>query len=179
MMYRLFPYCLLLLCLPLLSACNKWEDKPAEDLDLPNKYCNNPIAINYNVGFPGIEDNTVCIFPSDPYAGQYTFQDSVYSEDEVAMPGATINFQVNAVSQSGLAIRNFCGNGNELLFTADRYFRAASDSIIGQGTQLMCRSADTLSGTLEYRAYDSSLYIDFKVVSDTGTSTHKGRAYKK
>lgn len=170
-----------LLLLTLISAsCQKWEDKPGQDLGLKNHYCNNPIAINYNFGFPGIEDSTVCIFPSDPFVGSYTYRDSLYyPESDTAVAGALLDFSISARNRSQLSLDNFCSSGSKLLFTANRYYRAASDSIIGQGLQTGCRSQDTLSGYLDYRSSDSSLYLEFKVVSDTGITTHKGRAYKK
>jgi hypothetical protein len=169
-------YLVLLLSLP---SCQKWEDKPAKDLGLTNKYCNIPSAINYNFAFPGIEDNTTCIFPSTPFVGTYYFQDSIYDEADQLFPGSLLTLNVKAEDNFRFLMDGFCSNGNQLKFIADRFYRAAADSIIGQGTQFLCRNLDTLSGSLEYRAIDSSLYLDLKVISDTNIVFHRGRAYKK
>jgi hypothetical protein len=169
-----------LICLSLFSACQKWEDKPGTDTGLTNRYCNVPAAINYNHNFPGIEDNSVCVFPSGPYIGNYVFTDSVfYPEVDTAVIFPQISFSISKRNDTQVYVNNFCSSGNQLAFSANRYFRAISDTVIGPGTQLMCRSLDTLSGTMEYRPADSSIYLEFMVVSDTGMTTHRGRAYKK
>ena len=69
-----------MLCLSSFLACTKWADtqKPS-DPRLTQKYCNDPFAVNYNWGFPGLPDNSTCIFPSDLYVGTYLFHDSIYS----------------------------------------------------------------------------------------------------
>lgn len=171
--------CLILFALAIFSACEKWEDTPAKDLGLTSRYCNVPAAVNYNHGFPGIEDNSICVYPSTPFLGQYGFRDSIYNNANELILGDTFNFSISAADTFRFNINNFCSNGNQLGFTANRYYRAESDSVIGNGLQLMCRSQDTLSGLLEYRITDSSLYIDWTVVSDTGIYKHRGRAYKK
>jgi hypothetical protein len=161
------------------SSCEKWKDKPAKDLGLTNKYCNIPSAINYNHGYPGVEDNSICIFPSSPFVGTYKYQDSIYDIGNELFLGSSREFSISTIDSFRFSVNNFCGNANQVRFTANKYYRAASDSIIGAGTQLMCRDLDTMSGTLEYRASDSSLYLEWKIVSDTGVNTYKGRAYKK
>lgn len=168
-----------MLALLAFSACEKWKDTPAKDLGLTRKYCNLPSAINYNVGFPGVEDNSVCLLPSTPFIGNYRFRDTFYNNAEELFVGDSINFSIRAIDTFRIKIKDFCANGSELGFIANRYYRAESDSIIGNGTQLMCRTADTLSGLVEYRTTDSSLFIEWTVVSDTGIFKHKGRAYKK
>lgn len=168
------------LCIGLLAGCQKWEDKPAPPIELTKRYCNLPVAINYNRDFPGIEDNSVCIFPSGPYVGSYSFADSVFYPDvDTAVVFPVINFTISSRNDTQIYINNFCTGGNQLAFSTNRYYRAISDSVIAPEKQLMCRSLDTLSGTMEYRPADSSIYLEFTVVSDTGTSTHRGRAYKK
>lgn len=162
-----------------LISCEKWQDHPAKDLGLTSRYCNIPSAINYNIGFPGIEDNSVCIFPSTPFVGNYHYRDSIYNNAEELRIGDSLNFDIAVIDSFRLAINHFCSNTNQLKFVANRYYRAESDSILGAGTQKMCRDADTLSGKLEYRPSDSSLYIEWTVLSDTGIYKHRGRAYKK
>jgi hypothetical protein len=178
MKYRFIISFATVLLLFFFSACQKWADKPASDLGLKNKYCNIPSAINYNQGFPGIEDNSVCIFPSEPFVGSYTYQDSVYDNNLVFLNSTTYHFNIVAINRTQMRIENFCSSSS-LLFTADRYYRASSDTVIGNGTQLMCRTLDTLGGTLVYKPADSSMYIEWKVISDTATNIHKGIAFKK
>lgn len=164
----------------LLAGCQKWEDKPPPAIELTKRYCNIPSAINYNHNYPGIEDNSVCVFPSGPYVGNYTFVDSVFYPDiDTAVPFPLINFSISSRNDTQLYVNNFCASGNQLAFSANRYYRAESDSVIAPGKQLMCRSLDTLSGTMEYRPADSSIYLEFTVVSDTGSAVHRGRAFKK
>lgn len=165
--------------LPFISSCEKWKDPAAQNLGLTSKYCNVPAAINYNVGFPGIEDNSTCIYPSTPFAGNYGYRDSIYNNADELSIGDSINFTISVTDSFRFSIQNFCSNSNPLKFIANRYYRAEADSIIGAGTQLMCRTQDTLSGRVEYRNTDSSLYIEWTIVSDTAINTHKGRAYKK
>lgn len=166
-------------CFLLLQSCEKWKDQPAKNLGFTNKYCNIPAAINYNIGFPGIEDNSTCIYPSTPFAGNYRFRDSIYNNANELTIGDSINFNISVTDSFRFSIQNFCSNTNPLKFKANRYYRAEADSIIGAGTQLMCRTQDTLSGRVEYRNTDSSLYIEWTIVSDTAINFHKGRAYKK
>lgn len=173
----LFPlFLILLICF---SACEKWTDTPAKDLGLTNKYCNIPSAINYNHGFPGIEDNAVCIFPATPFAGLYSFQDSIYDNADQLFLGDLLTLNIAALDSTRFTLQGFCANSNIIHFTANKYYRAITDSIIGQGTQYFCRDLDTLSGNVEYNIADSSLMIELQVVSDTSVITHKGRAYKK
>ncbi|MFA6151101.1 MAG: hypothetical protein WC716_07270 [Chitinophagaceae bacterium] len=175
----LFTLCFVLTGLLLVTSCEKWKDQPPKDLGLTNKYCNIQQAINYNHGYPGIEDNSTCILPSNPFAGTYAYSDTILIGEDTLFP-APITFTIQVKDTFGFAINNFCGNANQLIFKADKYYRASvADSVVGKGTQLMCRSVDTLSGTVEFRKSDSSLALEFKVLSDTGISTHKGRAYKK
>lgn len=161
------------------TSCEKWEDKPAKDLGLSNKYCNLPGAINYNVGFPGIPDNSVCILPSTPFVGRFGFRDSIFNLANELSIGDSLILEITAIDSTRLSLAQLCPSGRSLVFVANRFYRAESDSIIGAGAQLFCRDVDTASGRLEYRLADSSLYLEITVVSDTSISYHKGRAYKK
>lgn len=176
---RSLPTVSLLLCLVLFGSCQKWVDHPAKNLGLTSKYCNNPAAINYNQGYPGIEDSTVCIFPSEPFVGNYRFRDSIYDDANILSIGDSILFSITKESRTRISCHDFCASGNQLFFTADRYYKANGDSLLFAGAQTMCRTQDTLMGSLLYRPADSSLYIEFKVMSDTGIRTHKGFAFKR
>ncbi|MGC4059015.1 MAG: hypothetical protein QM743_13005 [Chitinophagaceae bacterium] len=161
------------------SSCQKWKDKQAQDLGFTNTYCNIPSAVNYNWNFPGIEDNSTCVFPSDPFTGNYTFEDSVYIDGiDSVIPYGSIGFSIVKRDSARFDITGYCSS-RSLPFTANRYYHATSDSVLAGGTQLFCRDLDTLNGTLDYRPADSSLYIEFTIKSDTLTAVHRGRAYKK
>lgn len=177
---NLFPLiCLLFPVWAGLSSCEKWKDPQPQDLGLTRKYCNIPSAINYNREFPGVEDNTTCIFPSDPFIGNYVYEDSVYIDGvEGSIPWGTIHFSILKKDSTKFELKDYCGSRN-LMFTANRYFHAVTDTLLTKGVQLYCRDLDTLQGTLDYRGSDSSLYIEFTVKSDTLTAVHRGRAYKK
>lgn len=169
----------------MLFSCNKWADPaPVTDPRLTNPYCNDPEAVNYNWGFPGKPDNTICFFPSDIFSGTYLFIDSVY----LAASGLFIytqaeTLQVSKQSKTELLISGLCSNGNTLRVTAHSDFTATIDTTAGDTTtlnrgQLLCRTQDTASGTFTYSRIDSLLHIQFQVVNDTGITTHMGKARK-
>lgn len=161
-----------------LGACTKWKDKTAQDLGLKNKYCNNPAAINYNYGFPGITDSSVCIFPSSPFVGRYKFQDSIFGLSDQMVLGDMHTFEIVSVDTVRFKIVNYCSSAQDIFFKANRYYKADVDSGIALGAWLFCRELDTLRGQLEYNSWDSSLTINWTVNSDTNVTTHKGKAYK-
>lgn len=163
----------------MLTSCQKWKDNPGQPLNLTNKYCNIPSAINYNYGFPGVVDNSVCILPSTPFVGKYVYTDSIYNTANALVSILTPKtIEISSIDSTRLKVSNFCDHTQDLIFVANKYYRAVSDSVIGIGIQLMCRPLDTLSGKLEFRQSDSSLLIDFNVISDTAVMKHIGRAYK-
>src|SRR5579872_3418748 len=60
-------------------SCSKYKDtKATADPRLTNPYCNDTNAVNYNWGFPGKPDSTVCFYPTDVFKGIYTFNDSIF-----------------------------------------------------------------------------------------------------
>lgn len=171
--------CLLLPFAAGLVSCEKWKDPQPQDLGLKSRYCNIPSAINYNREFPGIEDNTTCIFPTDPFVGNYSFEDSIYIDGiEGMLPGGTIRFSIIKKDSSRFELKDYCSSRN-LSFTANRFYHATADTLLTKGVQLYCRDLDTLQGSMDYRESDSSLYIEFTIKSDTLTAVHRGRAYKK
>lgn len=174
------------------SACKKWKDSIATDDPRlhDRKYCNDPEAVNYNWGFPGVPDNSICIFPSDLYKGTYFFTDSIYNANDVfdsLLSKQTYTIQVLALSKKHLAITGFCTN-DTLFFTAGRTtYTATADSTFKLNDttkafgQPMCRLLDTLSGSITKNSLDTSntkIKFNWKVVSDTGINYHKGTAVK-
>jgi len=162
-------------------ACKRYKDKKGPyDPRLERSYCNDPLAVNYNWGFPGQPDSTVCVFPADAMSGRYLLQDSVYSLDNT-LDSEHINpvyFDLYALSKSRLGMVGFCNATDTLYFTADRYYKAVADTVFAAG-QFFCGVSDTLTGY--FRRTDSlSLYIDFTVLGDTaaGIRYHRGTAVK-
>ena len=180
-----------IICSVLFTACEKWTDpEPKTDPRIgERRYCNDPEAVNFNWNFPGLEDNTTCIYPSDLFKGTYLFRDSIYSADNVfdsARSGISYILQIIPSGKSKFRVLGFCGPGDSLLFTAERStYRASADTTIivndstfGYG-QFFCRDLDTLTGSFTKSRTDSTaLLIDFRVISDTGANLHRGTAIR-
>jgi hypothetical protein len=183
-MYRRF--FVILAMAVMLYSCKKWKDEqPTPDSRLTRPYCNDPEAVNYNWDFPGKPDNTTCFFPTEVFSGAYSFTDSLYSGDLEYDTFYTYNISLVARSKSKFVVTGFCqGGGKELTFTADRYYRAAADSLMMADStflsgQIGCRAADTLSGLITKDPRENNrLRINFTVLSDTGTTFHIGTAIK-
>jgi hypothetical protein len=176
-----------------LFSCKKWSDPAApQDPRLDdNKYCNDPDAVNYNWNFPGVPDNSVCIFPADLFKGTYSFTDSIYNVQNVfdsARSQNTYTLHIIALGKRTLRITGFCSASDSLKFTAERStYRATADTTIFLNDttkvfgQFFCRTQDTLSGSVSKNQNDSSgrtVRVDFRVVSDTGVYFHRGTAIK-
>lgn len=167
-----------------LSSCEKWQDAaPVEDNRLSNPYCNDPLAVNFNWGFPGKPDNSVCYYPTDLFIGQYSFVDSVYTVPEnYFLYAQSVTFRVVALSKTKIGVVGFCGVNDTLKMTSDKSYIASIDTLIGDSTsnkgQYWCQIRDTVSGTLTNNRFDSLMYISFQVISDTATTLHLGKARK-
>ncbi|MBS1740821.1 MAG: hypothetical protein JST88_09800 [Bacteroidetes bacterium] len=172
-------------------SCKKWTDPAApKDPRLnDHRYCNDPLAVNYNWNFPGVADNTVCIYPSDLFKGTYSFTDSVYDNQQnldTINPRKTYLLYFLPVTKYQFRVVGFCGVFDSLKFTAERStYRANADTTIFQFDtikvygQYFCRQLDTLTGYFQKNKNDSTLMtVQFRVVSDTGTFFHKGTAVK-
>lgn len=172
-------------------SCKKYKDPDlATDPRIATrKYCNDPLAVNYNWDFPGVPDNTVCFYPTDIFKGSYLFTDSIYrSDNSFDSARSLITYTLNIIpyTTNKFALVGFCGNGDSLKFTAERTtYRGNADTTIKLNDstyvygQFFCSSLDTLTGTLMRPKGDSvSLLIDFTVLSDTGLNYHRGTAIK-
>lgn len=169
----------------LFFSCKKWTDPaPVNDPRLTNPYCNDPDAVNYNWGFPGKPDNTICFYPSDIFNGNYLFTDSVYlTSSGLFIYAQQETLYVSKQNKTQLLISGLCSNGNSLHVTAHPDFIATIDTTLGDTTsinrgQMLCRPQDTVSGTFTYSRIDSLLHISFQVINDTGITTHIGKAKK-
>lgn len=173
-----------------IAACQKYTDTPGvDDPRLHNRfYCNTPDAVNYNWDFPGTPDSTKCVFPSDVFKGHYYYVDSIYNADGSSLlKQDTLQFDIQALNRTHISLTGFCGSGNgaTIALTATRTFRAQVDTVaaIVKG-QLLCRPLDTLSGYF-IASQDSTsgilarrLKFSFTVLSDTGSTEHRGTAIK-
>jgi hypothetical protein len=170
----------------LFFSCAKWKDPaPVKDPRLTNPYCNEPSAVNYNWGFPGRPDNTVCFYPSDLFQGNYLFFDSVYLSPSGLFVGAdSFIITITKLSNSKIGVKGFCSSGSQLRLTAGPTYVATVDTTLGDTTSLnlgqaLCRIQDTVSGTISRDRVDSTLlHIALQVVSDTGISVFIGKARK-
>jgi hypothetical protein len=169
------------ICSVVLFSCQKWQDNLSNgDPRLTHPYCNDPAAVNYNWGFPGKPDSTTCYYPTDVFKGNYLYNDSVYLPDDSLAYVKQYTLQVNALDYTKMTVIGFCGS-NHLSFTAGKYAIATADTNAVKG-QTFCRTLDTLSGTLTHitniKGDTIWMGINFTVVSDTGSTTHKGTARK-
>ncbi len=171
----------------ILYSCNKWKDPaPVEDPRLSNHYCNDPKAVNYNWGYPGIADNSVCYYPSDLFEGIYDFKDTAYdTESELYLAADSAVLTVTKLSETQMVVKGFCAGGGELYVSATQRYLATVDTTVGDSLtanpgQIFCRSQDTVIGTLIRDKVDSFLvYVDLVVRNDTGTTVRRGRAIKR
>jgi hypothetical protein len=183
-MYRLLPVVFLMMMA--FAACKKAEDKVGvvDDRLYSNTYCNDPAAVNYNWGFPGKPDNSICFYPTAVFKGTYLFADSAFDVNYIFTGLRNITLNITAKDYSHLSITGFCNDNTALAFTADKFFRASADTTLFSDTiklngQLLCRPLDTLTGIITSdRNNDTSLRINFTVLSDTGVSYHIGTAIK-
>ncbi len=174
---------LIILIAGAIFSCNKYKSpKGYTDPNLTNHYCNDPNGVNYNWGFPGIPDNTVCFYPTDVFAGKYLFKDSVYLQSGYLFIFAdSIILTIKKLTDSQMCIYGMCPNGDSILMTATPLFTAYVDTVIGDSVtnwgQSYCGSADTIVGSISQNRIDSILTISFQVASDSGIITmHTGSA---
>ena len=171
----------------LVYACSKSTpfDTVTED-DLSTHYCNDPIAINYNIGFPGTADNSICIYPTEVFDGTYQLADSVYNGEFELDTVLYYNVGFYAKSRTELRMYGFCVNGDTVRLTADRYYKASVDSTLTLPDSnlieghVFCRAIDTIKGSISKYSSDSNkLRINFIIASDTGINYHIGTGVKK
>ncbi|NDC41876.1 MAG: hypothetical protein EBZ77_10055 [Chitinophagia bacterium] len=176
---------LVLLGLAIGYSCKKYTDPaPVSDPRLTNPYCNDPDAVNYNWGFPGVPDNSKCFYPTDIFKGTYLFTDSVSrTTDAITIYSQVETLQIFSLSKTRIAITGLCGSGggDSVFFSAGKSYIATVDTLIGDTTttvqgQFWCRRLDTVYGTVTYNRLDSLLEFNLQVVSDSGLTTHAGRA---
>ena len=163
----------ILFILLLAASCKPYTDPdPLTDPRISNPYCNDPTAINYNWGFPGIPDNSTCIYSSDLFVGNYIWRDST-----VNSPGAVVAYDsvfatVTKIDSIHFNIAGRCGY--DLKLTADKFLNIVIDSIDGNG-QKFCKPSDTIVGSgLKLSFSDTTNFIlNYTIFSDTGATAHE------
>lgn len=170
----------------IIYACKKEEpfDTITEE-QLASRYCNDPEAINFNVGFPGTADNSICRYPTEVFYGSYSLKDSIYNASFELDTVLEYTFTFHQLSRTKLHVSGFCTGGDSIHLTADRYYKASVDStiLLPDSTLLpgsvFCRTVDTLSGTISKYANDSNkIRLNFIIYSDTGINYHVGTGTK-
>jgi hypothetical protein len=179
-------YYSLLIC-SILIGCSKADTSKTDDRLSNTTYCNEPEAINYNLGFPGVPDNTKCVFPTQVFKGSYLFYDSVLDADSKFKRVDTLKLTLAAISNVKLNLTGFCSGA--IALTANRYYKSVVDSLpIVNGSittmlsgQYLCGNMkDTISGFITKNQADSTkISIDFTVATDSGIIFHKGTGTKK
>jgi len=155
------------------AACKPYQDPdPITDPRIVNPYCNDPSAINYNWGFPGVPDNSVCTYATDLFAGNYIWRDTVRDGNGDAVSFDSVFATVVKLDSIHLNISGRCGY--TLKLTADRFLNLVIDSIDGDG-QKFCQPNDTIVGSgLKMNFSDTTNFIlNYDIISDTGSSYHE------
>ena len=170
----------------LLNSCAKWKDpKGYTDPQLTNPYCNDPNAVNYNWGFPGKPDNTICFYPNQLFAGTWEYYDSVYSVSSgLLLFTDSFTMTVHSISDTIISVFGFCGSApDSIILAAGPTYIATVDTLIGDSIttegQRLCRVQDTINGTITRDRLDSPyvLHVNLQVTSDTGATIHSGSAF--
>jgi hypothetical protein len=157
-----------------IHSCKRYVDPAPQNLNLTNKYCNDPIAVNYNWNFPGLPDNGVCIYPADVFVGNFTFYDSLQDIGTgLYLPNDTLPLQITKMTNSAFLIGGLCPSAS---FMAKAYrnmqFTLDSNSINGQ---LFCVVQDTLSGKGSKNfVSDTSFKFSYTLNTPAGIQKHRG-----
>ncbi|WP_157977153.1 hypothetical protein [Taibaiella helva] len=166
-----------------LYACSKYKDPPpaVPNDELKNrKYCNDPLAVNFNWGFPGTPDSTICIYPVDSFLGSWALTDTAFLPDGTIKSTQTRNLVFTATEdtlKTHLSATGWCGNTFPFFATANKYRRAVIDTLLeGSPGQHICNNTDTLSGSLLLG--NDTMHIDFAITDAEGTLYHKGTAIR-
>ncbi len=155
------------------AACKPYQDPdPITDPRINNPYCNVPSAINYNWGFPGIPDNSTCIYAADLFQGNYIWRDTIRDGNGAAISFDSVFATVTKIDSNRLNISGRCGY--DLKLTADRFLNIVIDSLDGNG-QKFCSPTDTIIGSgLKISFSDTTNFIlNYRIESDSVISTHE------
>jgi hypothetical protein len=162
-------------------ACKRYKDpSPFTDSRINTPYCNIPSAINYNWNFPGVEDNSTCIYPAQIFGGTYFYRDTIIDSAGAVLNIDSFPITLQALDSSHLNIIGFCGTEIHKA-NANRYYTFTLDSLVGFGQSKCIGSADTISGK-GYKPAGlgdtASFLLNYIIQTPTGTTIHKGVATK-
>lgn len=161
-----------------LFSCEKYKDPdPFTDPRINKKYCNDPSAVNYNWDFPGVPDNSVCIYPAQLFKGSYFYRDSTLDANGNVVKRDSFNITIAQLDTVKVSVSGFCSS----VFSAktNRFFRLTLDSILGPG-QEYCGNNDTIMGKGSKAGISDTSFIrfDYQIDTDTGLIFHVGTATK-
>jgi hypothetical protein len=161
-------------------GCKKYTDPSPNPINnFTSHYCNNPKAVNYNWGFPGIEDNSICIFPADLFAGNYTYYDSILDVvNQIYIPYDTMDITINKLTDSTMTIVGQCA-ATQLTARATKNYRFSLDSTSDKG-QTYCTINDTISGAgIKQQFNDTIFKYNYTISNNDIIQEHKGYLFKK
>lgn len=166
-------------------ACKKPSDQSVPDISdqLTRPYCNDPIAANYNVGFPGIPDNSVCVYPYDKFLGTWDLKDSIFREDNtlyLVMDRIITFIPVSTdTNKNQMQILDWCASPIDIY--CNKYGKAYIVNTLPypDSAQVIC-STDTIMGTFQLiNNEDSAMKIQLVNRNNLGHFTHKSIATKR
>jgi hypothetical protein len=163
----------------IISSCKRYKDPdPFKDSRINQPYCNDPSAINYNWDFPGVPDNSKCIYPAEIFKGNYFYRDS-----EITASGNIGNLDsfpitITQIDSTKLEIVGFCGTKIHTA-KANRFYTFVLDSLTGNG-QNFCSTTDTVEGKGQKQNLTDTTFIKFNYTTlQNGVSViHSGTATK-
>ncbi|MFT4062714.1 MAG: hypothetical protein QM642_10210 [Edaphocola sp.] len=169
----------------LVVACTKYKDPDASTgiEGLTNYYCNDSRAVNYNWGFPGIANDSVCVYPVDSFVGTWVLADTVTLDGSDTFEVVSRTLTITATEDSTLthlAIDGWCGSSYPFYALANKYSKAVTDTLAnGADVQYLCSTNDTIVGTLNKNTgVGTQMKMDFTVNGTSGISYHSGTATK-
>ncbi len=154
MNFRFYKLIIFFAVVSLVGSCKKYKDPdPIVDPDLQNRfYCNDIQAVNYNWGFPGTPDNSLCIFPATLLEGIYDVQDSLFDVNDTFISASThLDVSLTQLDKQKVNMSNFCTDDITLL--CDAYLSILNDTVGNQNWQ-MCQN-DSLVFTGEKLTMDT------------------------
>jgi hypothetical protein len=162
---------LLVIIITNLIACKPYKDPAPKDLGLTNPYCNNPFAVNFNWGFPGKPDNSVCIFPAQVFAGTYKLYDSITSNNAATIFNDSSTISLVRINDSTLTLSNHCaGNNYVVRATKTLQFYVDSSTMLGAP---FC-NGDTIAGLArKLNINDSIVTYTYDLNNNGGIVKHK------
>ena len=168
-------------------SCAKWKvPKPYTDPQLTNPYCNDPNAVNYNWGFPGKPDSSLCFYPNSLFVGSFMYHDTMYNDTLfIGADSFIVNITIPGNSETAMTLSGLCGAGGATIsLTGLPGYEATVDTTVGDtmtlsSGQLLCAQNDTISGYILRDRVDSPAVLHFYlqvVLGDSATISHYGSA---